>query len=351
MLMLRRLLRQLEHQADLLHMPAPSSGQLAGLLLRAAGNRDRYRVLLTQWSIQAFQGGLRAQAYDLCHAHDQFACLAAPDGVPVVWTVHGPMFEEAAMLGLATPANAYGRFILETERQAAGRADRIICVDQGQRELLLKRNPDATAKIRVIENAADLPALPPASSDPPPYLLCARRLVEKNGVEYAIRSMAEDGMDDRMLRIAGDGVLRAKLEHMAAQLGVAERVEFLGEISDPAEMARLVREARIVLVPSVPAAGVVEATSIAALEAMALARPVIASGIGGLAELISHEQTGLLVPAGDPQALAQAVQRLWPDEARRTQLGHAAQVVARTRFGPERWIQATLDVYTQALHT
>lgn len=69
----------------------------------------------------------------------------------------------------------------------------------------------------------------------------------------------------------------------------------------------LMRQADVIVVPSVPAHGVVEATSIAALEGMALGKPVVASAIGGLVELIQSGQTGLLVPPGDARALARAV--------------------------------------------
>ena len=83
----------------------------------------------------------------------------------------------------------------------------------------------------------------------------------------------------------------------------------------------LVRAADVVLVPSVPEKGIVEATSIAAIEAMTLRRPVIASGIGGLKELITDGQSGLLVEPRDGKAIAQAIRRVLSSADLARQLG------------------------------
>jgi glycosyltransferase involved in cell wall biosynthesis len=137
--------------------------------------------------------------------------------------------------------------------------------------------------------------------------------------------------------ILGDGPLRAKAEQQAHRLGVAERTVFAGLRRDvPAFLAGL-----DVLVFSSEREGL----SVAMLEAMAAAVPVVATAVGGTPELIEPGVTGLLVPPGDPQALADAILRVLqhPDEA--GALTRAARARVRSRFTLRGMIEAYEDIY------
>jgi glycosyltransferase involved in cell wall biosynthesis len=107
----------------------------------------------------------------------------------------------------------------------------------------------------------------------------------------------------------------------------------------------LMEKAWAVGVPSVPEGGVVEATSIAAQEAMALGAPVVASDLGGLRELIRHGENGLLYPPGDPEELAQALLALEEEELRE-RLREEGMRLMEGRA--EAWVQAVLEVYEEA---
>ncbi len=144
------------------------------------------------------------------------------------------------------------------------------------------------------------PLLPP----PPPgrrRLIVPRRLFAKNGVEYFVRALplVAEGADVEAV-IVGDGPERETLEALAGELGVLERIRFLGARPN-AEMPGLLSSAELAVFPSL-----MEATSVAALESMACELPVAASRVGGLPEIVDSQVGALFEPA-DPGSLAEVV--------------------------------------------
>lgn len=173
------------------------------------------------------------------------------------------------------------------------------------------------------------PSLPP-----PPAgrrrVVVPRRLFEKNGVEHFVRAMpliaAEEDVEAVLV---GDGPEREKLEALAGELGVAERIRFLGR-RPHGDIPGLLSSAELAVFPSL-----MEATSVAALECMACELPVAASDVGGLPEIVDDEVGGLFRPA-DPADLARVVVAL----LRRHDL---AELGARARRRVvERWSNARL---------
>ena len=153
-----------------------------------------------------------------------------------------------------------------------------------------------------------------------PRVIVPRRLFEKNGVEYFIRALPlirEQLEVDAVL--VGDGPERARLEQLATELNVADMVTFLGRRPNE-EMPRLLAESDVAVLPSL-----MEATSVAALEAMSCGVPVAASRVGGLPEIVD-ESVGTLFEPADPQSLAVALVAL----LRRADLGGAGRT-ARDR--------------------
>ena len=138
-------------------------------------------------------------------------------------------------------------------------------------------------------------------------LVVPRRLFPKNGVEYFVRALPAiaAGADVEAI-VIGDGPERERLTALAAELGVAARIEFLGA-RPHAEMPGLLCSGDLAVFPSL-----VEATSVAALECMACGLPVAASAVGGLPEIVD-DSVGGLFPAGDPEALAARVLDLLAD--------------------------------------
>lgn len=106
------------------------------------------------------------------------------------------------------------------------------------------------------------------------------------------------------LEIAGSGPDRGRLEALAAELGISDRVEFLGFVADPATLRDLYRRASVLTLPSA-----YEGLPMVLLEAMSCATPVVGSDISAIAEVIDNDRTGLLVPVAAPDRLASALQR------------------------------------------
>ena len=137
--------------------------------------------------------------------------------------------------------------------------------------------------------------------------------------------------------LAGDGPRRPELAARIASLGLGERVGLLGHRDD---VPALLAQADVFVLPSRS-----EAYPNAAIEAMAAGRPVVASGVGGLLDLIDHDRTGLLVPPDDPAALAGAIDALVSDPARAARLGAAAAAESAARHGFDRMVRAFEALY------
>lgn len=142
----------------------------------------------------------------------------------------------------------------------------------------------------------------------PDRFLFVGRLAGKKGVHVALRALHR--VPGARLRVVGDGPERGRLEALAAEVGVTDRVEFVGKLANREVLGELSR-ARALLIPSVVAPdGDRDGTPVVLGEAVAAGTPVVASALGGLAEHIDDEVTGLLVSPDDPAALARAVHRV-----------------------------------------
>jgi glycosyltransferase involved in cell wall biosynthesis len=358
-------LRREGHQVRLVHggmATPPRSLRLVRAAL-ARGNRDRYGAWHTRAALsllrERVEQQLKAMAPDVLHCHDPLAGAAVASAVggtsrPVIETVHGPALYEYRQTAGVGGRPRIEDIILQCERSAFAAATHLIAVDSGQADILRKDYGVPTHRITVIFNSvnvAEVRAL--ANRDTPfalptPFFLVPRRLVPKTGVRFAIEALARMACPSAHLVIAGDGSLRQELETQTAKLRLSERVHFLGSVPR-SQLLPLFARAVGVLIPSVPATGVVEATSLAVMEAMANGSVAIASGIGGLAELIQDDVTGLLVATGDSAALAHAMTRILEDLPLRTRLIAAATDKVERDYSTQAWLARVLGVYEQAL--
>ena len=159
-------------------------------------------------------------------------------------------------------------------------------------------------------------------------LLTLGRLHEIKGHDVLLRAVAElaDEGYDVTLRLAGDGPERAALEALARDLGVADRVTFLGSVSEDEALRQMRASDAFALASNHEPLGV------AYMEAMSVAVPTVGTATGGVAEIIDDGETGLLVPPGDPAALAHALRRLTDDPPMRQRLGEAGRRSIEQRF-------------------
>lgn len=181
-------------------------------------------------------------------------------------------------------------------------------------------------------------------------ILFVGRLIERKGVPHLIRALG--ALTSRMavrLDIIGDGPERPRLEQLVRELGLDAVVGFLGRVSD-AELRRAYAAADVFVLPSVlDARQDTEGLGVVLLEAMNYSVPVIASDIGGITDIVQHEQTGLLVPPGDEVALAAALTRVLGDEALARRLGDAGRDRLHDEFSWDHIVARWEGVYARAL--
>ena len=204
-----------------------------------------------------------------------------------------------------------------------------------------------TVAIEVIPNFVDAERFRPAGLAPRP-LPAAPVVVHVSNfrpvkrvpdvVEVFARLRAER---PARLRLVGDGPDRAEVAALAARLGVAADVEFLGERVD---LPAVLREADLFLLPSET-----ESFGLAALEAMASGVPVVASAVGGLPEVIPDGEVGFLCRLGDVEAMAAAAHRLFDDGALHARLSAAARRLAETRYRVEPAVDRYVSVYRRVI--
>ncbi len=145
-------------------------------------------------------------------------------------------------------------------------------------------------------------------------LLFVGRLVERKGVHVLLQALAQLRSSHAVcLRIVGDGPERVALESRVAALGVEDQVTFEGVIPREQLEEHFASCDGVVLPAVTDAKGDTEGLGVVLIEAMSYGRPVIASAVGGIIDIVKHEETGLLVPPGDPAALAAAIGRYASD--------------------------------------
>ena len=169
------------------------------------------------------------------------------------------------------------------------------------------------------------------------------RLVPEKGCEYGIKAMPHilKEFPDTRLIIVGDGPLRPTLEELCRELGVADRIMFLGYRKD---VEGLVADFDIFMMPSLT-----EGLSLALLEVMALGKPSVATEVGGTPEVIRSGTNGLLVPSKDERALARAVGDLLSSEIQAQKMGMMAKETVAKGFTAKLMADKTMDVYDEIL--
>ncbi|MEQ1855295.1 MAG: glycosyltransferase family 4 protein [Longimicrobiales bacterium] len=285
-------------------------------------------------------GALAADA-DVLHAQDiagVLPCMFAQRvrGAPIVTTWHTSHFLQRAGSPFWRPL--FREYLRAADHNLAASAEIATVAEgiaPGTRVEALTNGVDTSRFRRVA------PTLPP----PPPgrrRVVVPRRLFPKNGVEYFVRAMPEIAQRiDLEAIVVGDGPERAALEKLASDLGVSERVRFLG--SRPhAEMPGLLSSAEVAVFPSL-----MEATSVAALESMACELPVAASRVGGLPEIVDDSVGALFEPA-DPHDLAGAVVRLLSGDGAQN-VGRAARRRVVEQWSNERLVDRHVAIYEDVM--
>lgn len=177
-----------------------------------------------------------------------------------------------------------------------------------------------------------------------PSVLCVGRLVSYKGVEFLIRAL--EGIKAR-LWIAGSGPLEESLKHLAHERGLADRIKFLGRVSDR-DLVAYYHACDVFVLPSITTA---EMFGVVQLEAMACRKPVISTDLPtGVSWVNQHGKTGYIVPPANSAELAKAIQQLLGNPELREEMGGTGRQRVERHFTSTRMAEAMLQVYQEMLH-
>lgn len=172
-----------------------------------------------------------------------------------------------------------------------------------------------------------------------PIILTVARLVKQKGISYLVK--AANLVPEAFFLLAGDGPDRSALETQAQALGLKERVRFLGHREDIPELLSI---CDLFVLPSL-----FEGLPLSILEAMAAGKPVIASAIGGVSEVITDGKTGILAPSEDPYALAAAIYKILKDQTFAGKIAKAGQEHVSLYFSINHMVNGVLEIYGESL--
>jgi glycogen(starch) synthase len=224
-------------------------------------------------------------------------------------------------------------------------AARLTACSQAVLDDMLGAAPEMADRAMLIPPGLEAPVVegPLEPRGGPPMILASGRMVLEKGLDVALAAMTQiaSRRPDARLVLVGDGPCRPALEHQADELGIRDKVTFTGWVA-PDRTAELRAEATLVLVPSRS-----EGFGLVALEAAQMARPVVASDVGGLREVVRHGVTGTLVPVGDARALASAALAFLEDPQLAARYGRAGRMRALTRFSSSRHLDAWDSLYRE----
>jgi glycosyltransferase involved in cell wall biosynthesis len=278
---------------------------------------------------------LRELRPDIVHTHgrhaDVLAAVVAPRlGLPRLSTLHLVESRRRRPRGLVAAGTARAR---------TSRGGEVIAVSAYQQAAYAAAYPAASGRARLVYNGVPVPAATaPAEIDAPGAVVLAAGLLRPDRGHSHLLEAAGLLRTPATVLVAGDGPLREQLELQVA--GQQADVRLLGFRSD---VTALLARADVLAHPSLT-----DALPTAVLHAMANGVPVVASRVGGIPELVS-EDVGVLVPAGDPVALAAALDDLLADGERRKTLGAAGRRRFAAEFTDHAWAARLRDVYDDVL--
>ena len=366
---------------EMIDRPSLGGGQTALLLLAKNLDRSRFEVIVSAegdgpLSEEARQSGigyvpvalgkrlslsrireiaavLRRHEIDLLHTHGGIAGLYGRSAArrartpAVVHTLHGIHY-----LHYRNPL--LRRLYVLLERRCSRATDRLVLVCQSDFRLARKHRLAPEEKMTVILNGIDvrsgvapehLARLRTELGWPPggPVIGTVARLHRQKGVVNLLRAAPQilAAVPEATIAVVGDGPEAGGLKREAQRLNLKGRLRFLGERKDAASVLSLYD---VFVLPSLW-----EGLPFVLVEAAGLGKPIVATAVDGVPEILEDGKTGLLVPPNDPSALAEAAIRLLTDKEEAGRLGDRARALVPPRFPLRRMIDQTQNLYLDAL--
>jgi glycosyltransferase involved in cell wall biosynthesis len=299
----------------------PAYLMLGSIAAARLARRERFDVVHAFWPIPHAVLGLAAKR---------------AGGIPLVSTFFG-----VELTWLRSPRSPL-RPVL---RRLVQRSDAVTAISSYTARLLRTLAPEARPVVipfgATLELKEGVSGARPAGQRPYTVLFVGR-LVERKGVPVLIDAVARLRVrGDVRLEIVGDGPLGDELRRQVADRGLGQFVRFHGLVSDEA-LTRHYQRCDVLVLPAIEdSKGDTEGLGVVLLEALAQGKPVIGSDLGGIPDIVLHDRTGLLVPAGDATALEAAIGRLMDDPALAANLAENGRRHVEARFS---WASITRDL-------
>jgi glycogen(starch) synthase len=362
------LARALAHKGHNVHVVtldfpgAPIYEELNGIKVYRASTELGHPNFLT-WAFlfnhfleKKLAGVSRNVDFDVVHVHDWltgFAGISFKHQMqkPLVSTIHGTEIGRAQ--GLHNPDSLT---IDGIEWWTTFEANKIIVTSASMKAEIQGHFRLPQEKIEIVPNGIDTKRYNTSVDQPAvkgrygvhpdeKLVLCVGRLVPQKGIEYLIRAVpriAERYPNSKFI-IVGEGWLRGHLEYIARSTGHQWKITFTGWVPDQ-ELIALLNSADALVVPSI-----YEPFGIVALEGMAAGVPVVASDVGGLAEIVEHEHTGILAYSRSPESIAWAVGRVLSDPDHSKEMVQNAQEMVQKTYSWEAIAMKTAKIYKEVV--
>lgn len=290
----------------------------------------------------------RERRYDVVHVHwavphglAGWAAARAARGAALVTTFYGAEIRWAEKR--FPPARAFLRWYCPRSR--------LVAISESTRAMIA---PYAGGRpIEVIPYGVPLPEAgpgPAVARGGPPRILFVGRLVARKGVGRLLEALTRIVDRPWRLEIVGFGPERDPLERRAVTLGIADRVEFLGQVTSGELVAAYRRASCFVLPATLDERADTEGLGVVLLEAMSFGVPVVATRRGGIVDIVDDGRTGILVE-DDPAAIARGIAGVLDDPGRALSLGEAGRSCVRERFGWDSIVDRLEAVYRSRLES
>ena len=310
---------------------------------------------LVDWAaVRTLRGLLRAGKVQIVHAHNGRTALASALAVTMAGRGVAVATQHFLEPNHVTQGGAKGRLSHAAHRWVSQRTTRFIAISEAVRREMEGRGEAPEGKVVVVPNGlappepsrqtsrAEVRAALGLGADVP-LLVCAARLEREKDVASLVEAMGHVRADfpAAVCVVAGEGTLRPALAAQIRDGGMESRVRLLGYRAD---VLSLINAGDLFVLPSLA-----EPFGLVLLEAMALGKPVIATAAGGPLEIVVPDETGVLVPPGQPEALARAITQMLARPREMEALGISARRRFCERFTAARMARDTVAVYQGAL--
>ncbi len=260
--------------------------------------------------------------------------------IPSVVTVHGVTAVRGPAVNFAQ--NVYLRTVGTV---VFNKATRVICLTRSDAAEIMKLGCP-TKKLRIVPNAVDTELFRPSTDEDENSVVWVGRFVPEKGLNFLIKAARIMTRTTRTTKarfvFVGYGPLKGELQALVSSLGLANTIKFVGPLERD-QIADVLARASVFVLPSLK-----EGMPLSLLEAMSSGRPVVTSRVGGMSEIITHGETGLLVTPGDSEALARAIETILGDADLRKKLGRNARNLVMAKYNWKSVLRALDTVYREA---